>query len=254
MSAYRRLRALPADAESGHGAHEPAAAPAAAARRLNVRGPLAVGLAAILLFVAAGLGAAYTRLGDLSGLAGGTIFGSKLSTVKYHVGGTGARMHVAQGAVVEAGDVVATLDTAELDRQIVMLKALAAAAKSQLVLIGQETAGLAGPAEALPADRPKLASLEQRIGELEKEAQELQMRITLAEQELAKSQIRAPVSGRVVALSVRGADAPAAPGTIELEIATADRPLLRRLLEPLLRNLPAASASVRPIAELGREP
>ena len=50
--------------------------------------------------------------------------------------------------------------------------------------------------------------------------------------------MRAPVSGRVVALGVHGANAPIAPGTHLLEIATNDRPLLDRLLEPLLRGLP----------------
>ena len=95
-----------------------------------------------------------------------------------------------------------------------------------------------GPSEPLQVDRPKIASLEQQIGELEKEGQELTARLALAEQELARSQIRAPVSGRVVAVNVHGADAPIAPGTIELEIATADRPLLYRLIDPVLRHPP----------------
>jgi hypothetical protein len=46
------------------------------------------------------------------------------------------------------------------------------------------------------------------------------------------------VSGRVVALDVLGANAPIAPVAILLQIATNDRPLLDRLLEPLLRGLP----------------
>ena len=110
-----------------------------------------------------------------------------------------------------------------------------------------------GPAEPLPVDRPKLASLERRIGELEKEGRELLARIALAEQELARTQIRAPVSGRVVALNVHGPNAPVAPGMIELEIATADRPLLYRLLDPML-HYRRVTSTVRPVADLGREP
>src|SRR5207302_920856 len=49
--------------------------------RLNVRGPLALGLIAILLFIAAGLGAAFTRLGDLAALAGGALFETRLTPV-----------------------------------------------------------------------------------------------------------------------------------------------------------------------------
>ena len=225
----------------------------AAAPRLNVRGPLALGLAAILLFVAAGLGANYARLGDLAGLTGGAIFETRLAALQYAKAGAGARVHVTPGADVKAGDLIITRDTTELDRQITMLKALAEAARSQLELISQETSVLLGPSEPLRADRPKLASLEQRIGELEKEGQELTERLALAEQELARSQIRAPVSGRVVALNVHGADAAIAPGTIELEIATADRPLLYRLIDPMLRHKPAASA-VPSVADLGKDP
>ena len=110
---------------------------------------------------------------------------------------------------------------------------------------------MSGPSEPMPADRPKVASLEQQIGELEKETQELTARIALAEQELARSEIRAPVSGRVVAVNVHGADAPIAPGTIELEIATADRPLLERLIDPVLRHK-RSPRTVHSVADRGK--
>ena len=92
------------------------------------------------------------------------------------------------------------------------------------------------PADAPATDRPLLASLEQRTSELEQEAQWLLARIAAAEEELARSEVRAPVSGRVVALGVHGPDAPIAPGTTLIEIATADGALLERLLMPLLRG------------------
>jgi BMFP domain-containing protein YqiC len=48
-----------------------------------------------------------------------------------------------------------------------MLKALAEAARSQLALVGQEAAAMPALGALLDSDRPKLASLEQRIAELE---------------------------------------------------------------------------------------
>ncbi len=81
-----------------------------------------------------------------------------------------------------------------------------------------------------------LASLEQRTGELEQEAHWLLTRIAIAEEELARSEVRAPVAGRVVAIAVDGANAPIAPGMTLLEIAVRDQPLLDRLLAPLLRG------------------
>ena len=63
-----------------------------------------------------------------------------------------------------------------------------------------------------------------------------------AEEELARSEIRAPVSGRVVALSAHPAESPEVGGAVDLEIATADRSLLDRLFDPLLRGARAAFA------------
>lgn len=247
-TAYRHLRALPADAKTARSdpadpifaSSEPDITPAP--RRLNIGGPLAVGLAAALLFIAAGLGAAYARLGDLAGLAGGAIFETRLTPLHYPKVGAGARVHVREGANVKAGDLIITRDTGEVDQQIVMLKAQAEAVRAQLALIGQETSVVAQPGEPAAPDRPKLASLESRVGSLEKETQELLSRIAHAEQELAKSEIRAPVSGRVVALNVHRDETAGGAEGIELEIATSDRPLLERLLDPVLRGLHASVA------------
>jgi multidrug resistance efflux pump len=143
---------------------------------------------------------------------------------------------------VKAGDIIVTRDTAGIDQQIVMLRALSEAARAQLALIGREASGILAPTETAPADKPTIASLEQRVAELEKETQELLARIAQAEKELAESEIRAPVSGRVVALAVRnGGPADAGPA-VELEIATADRPLLARLIDPLRRGAHAVFA------------
>ncbi len=101
---------------------------------------------------------------------------------------------------------------------------------------------MTSPSEPVAPDKPKLASLETRVGSLEKETQELLSRIARAEQELAESTIRAPVSGRIVALNVHGAETAEATGGIELEIATSDRPLLGRLLDPVLRGMHASVA------------
>ena len=46
---------------------------------------------------------------------------------------------------------------------------------------------------------------------------------------------------------------PIAPGTIELEIATADRPLLYRLIDPVLRRKPTPSTATS-VADLGKDP
>ncbi len=156
-AAHRRLRALPADAETAMSdatdpifvSSEPDMAPKP--RRLNISGPLAAGLAAAVLFIAAGLGAAHARLGDLAGLAGGAIFETKLTPLHYPKVGAGARVHVKEGADVKAGDVIITRDTAALDQQIVRLKALAEATRAQP---GADRPGNFGDDEPQRAGRP----------------------------------------------------------------------------------------------------
>jgi hypothetical protein len=238
-TAHGLLRDMPPDASAPARPLARAEAAAADSRRLNVRGPLALAAGAVLLFVVAGLGAAYTRLGDLAALAGGTIFETRITSLQFAPLAPTARMHVAVGAEVRTGDLLATRDTTDLDQQIEMLRALEQAARSQLVQVNRETADLGASGMA---DKAQLATLEQRVGDLEQEGHELVARITAAEDQLAKSRVRAPVSGRVVALGVPSTgDALATPGAIRLDIATADRPLLYRLLELMTRNLhPAA--------------
>jgi multidrug resistance efflux pump len=105
-------------------------------------------------------------------------------------------------------------------------------------MIGKQTAELVGPSEMLPADQLTLMALEQHVIQLKIEAEQLLGRIALAEQDLARSEIRAPVSGRVVALAVSGPNPVIAPGATVAEIATAEpRSLLDRLIDPLLRTL-----------------
>jgi multidrug resistance efflux pump len=251
MSAYRQLGTLPADAQAERPERQ-ATATSVPAAHLNVRGPLALGLAMILLVVVAGLGARHTRLSDLAELTGVAIFETKVTTLHAEEG-PAARVHIAPGAQVKTGDLLLTRDTSELDRQIAMLKALAEAARSQLALVGQEAAAMPAPGALLDSDRPKLASLEQRIAELEKESAELTQRLALAERELARSQLRSPVSGRVVALNVHGADAARASGLVDLQIVTADRPLLYRLLDPVRRSRPPTSTA-KSVADLEKDP
>lgn len=238
-SAYRRLRGI-----GGRVARQRETTADVKLARLDVRGPLTLALTTVLVVIMVGLGAAFARLGDIAGLAGGPIFETRVTLAQYLINGT-ARAHTRQGAQVRAGELVVSVDTAALDRQIAALKAQAETAKRQLALVRREASAASGEQSA--ADRPSIPGLEQRIGELEQEAQWLLSRIAAAEDELANSEIRAPASGRVVALGIPRAGAPAGPVLVELEIAINDGPLFERLLDPLLhRSEPRPS----PVAQL----
>ena len=84
LSAHHRLADLARRSASRRAAPSASASVAPApsvAPRLNITGPLALGLAAMLLFVAAASGAAVARLGDLAALAGARLFETGLTPV-----------------------------------------------------------------------------------------------------------------------------------------------------------------------------
>ncbi len=243
-SASRQLASLPADWAEPH-----RSAPFAGSRRrantqvprLDIRGPLAIGLAAVLLFLAAGLSATMLaptdHMAQLAGLWRSIVPEVKVTLVQHPKGGIGASVHVAEGADVKTGDLLITLDTAVLDRQIVALQAQAASVETQLESLAKEAAMISARPEPTQADREQVQSLEQRIAALEKESQDLLTRIAAAEQDLARSEIRAPVSGRLVSLAVRRPGTVIAPGATVAEIVSSERNLLDRLAEPILRQV-----------------
>jgi biotin carboxyl carrier protein len=221
--------------------------------RLLVRGPLAFALGAIVLFVAAAGALGAMRLSDLERMTGSLPFAGKRAVVRIASPGIVSRLFVREGSRVHAGDLLILLDTSALDGQILQLKAQAEAAARELRSLNQEAMAMVAARDPSAADRSRLAELERRIGQLEEEALDLNARIGLAERNLAGSEIRAPVSGRVVALSLSGPNAPIAAGAALMEIASSDQALIDCLLEPILHNTNRAE-QVRPLEPLRRAP
>src|SRR5262249_23316217 len=154
--------------------------------RLHIGGPLALGFGAVAIFVAGGLGAAtllpLQQPARLSGDTQGT-FGAVVA-VRHAKGGVAAHLHVMRGAEVKAGDVLLSLDTSTLDRQIASLRSDTEAARKELDTVGREAAALATLTPATLADRARLGALEERIAELHQRADTLLARTTDAELDL----------------------------------------------------------------------
>ena len=111
-------------------------------------------------------------------------------------------------------------------------------ARKELDVVGREATALAALSPATIADRVRLRALEERIGELHQRADSLLARTTAAELDLARSVIRAPVSGHVVSLGVSAPNDTIDPGATVAEIVTGERrDLADRTAEPLLRTM-----------------
>ena len=138
------------------------------------------------------------------------------------------RGHVAEGAVVQPGDLLLSLDTSALDARIAGLKARAETARIELADLSGEA--MAMLAQAAPHHRERLATIEQRLAELGRETRDLGDAIAAAEQDLS----RAPAGGRVQ---------PVAPGTTVFAIASSEGTRLERLREQIWRTLHRGSGS-----------
>jgi Biotin-lipoyl like len=214
--------------------------------RLDVRGPLALASFAIVTCLAAGLGVVATGapapLLPLAIQTGSILDAAAVTSVRHAKGGIVARVYVTEGASVKAGDILISLDTAALDSEIAVLRSQAAAAQRMLIAVSGEAAAVAASA---PADRAKVSDLERRVAALETQANDLLDRVAAAERDLPMSEIRAPIAGRVVALSVRGPNAAIAPGAIVAQIVAPERwMLVDGFARPILRMVQRAYRSI----------
>lgn len=228
-SAWRRIAERP---RAAIGQPAPRSA-GAASPRLHITGPLAAGFAAAALFFVLFVGtAATTRVGRLVAIAGEPLFDTKLAAVFSQRPGLSAHVHVAEGALVNKGDILATLDSKSLDARIASLKLQASTAQIELAAVNREIADLTTPGTPALKARARLEKLEDRIGKLGRQSKDLDSQIAAAEAELAHSRIVAPISGQVVSLAAK----PGMPVATDVPLATlitSDSTLLARLLSPL---------------------
>ncbi|MEQ1711182.1 MAG: HlyD family efflux transporter periplasmic adaptor subunit [Hyphomicrobium sp.] len=201
---------------------------------LDVRLPVVMGLTVVVAFFGVGIGAAaYAPIAKGVGLPGTIIVETKVKPVQHQRGGQVSRIHVSEGQLVKAGDILITLDTQSVDDQLVALKAQAELARRQLSLARDEAATMADLLDRKLAARSRVLGLERQVAELEKESAGLVARIAVAEQELQRAELRAPVAGRVLKLKVASEGAVVPPGGTVLDIVPdSDRLVIEGRLQP----------------------
>jgi RND family efflux transporter MFP subunit len=202
--------------------------------QLDIRLPLRAGLCAVVLFFGAGLGAAaYAPIDKGVGLPGTIVVEGRIKPIQHQRGGSVDRIHVVEGQQIRAGDILVTLDTKAIDEQIGALKAQAEAAARQLELARLEAATMADLLERKLAARSRVLALQRQVAEVEKETAGLAARISVAEQELERSVLRAPVAGRILNLRVATVGAVLQPGDTVADIVPEnDRLVIEGRLSP----------------------
>lgn len=215
-----------------------AAAPKAADKplpRLDIRGPVALGVLVVIGFIAFTAGwSALAPLERGAALSGTIIVESKVQSIQHQKGGNVAQVHVVEGSSIKAGDLLVTLDSKQLGDQFKALQEQAAAAERQLKLLRQEAATFAELADRKLTPKSRVMALERQVAEVEKEAAGLKARILVAEQEMQRAEVRAPVGGRILKLAVTGPGAVVAPNTTIIEIVPEnDRLVVEGKLAPI---------------------
>lgn len=202
--------------------------------RLDIRLPLMFGLFVVVLFGAAGFGtAAMAPLDKGVGMPGTVIVESKVKPVQHPRGGTVSEIRVVEGQHVNAGDILLSLDTRAIDEQIAALKAQSDAARRQLELAQMETATFADLADRKLASKSRVLALQRQVAEVEKENAGIAARIAVAEQELERSILRAPVAGRVMDLQAFSPGVVIQPGAKVMDIVPeGDRLVIEGRLSP----------------------
>ncbi len=130
------------------------------------------------------------------------------------------RLRVVEGQRVAAGEVVAEIDTSDLDREMAALKNQVDATRRTLDAVRLEAKSFGILLEQGLASPQRVSELNGRVAELERSAGEFIMQLATVEQRLANAEVRAPVEGVVGAVMGRPAGEPFGAGDIMLRIAT----------------------------------
>ncbi len=168
------------------------------------------------------------------------------------------RVLVVEGQRVSAGEVIAQIDSTEIDREVATLKEKSTAVQRQLDAVRAETQSFAILHDQQLVSRSKVAEIEARLVELQSNARELIEQIRSAEDRLARAIVRAPVTGTVRAVN-QHPDEPYKPGEPILQISPdPDRIVLEGRLPPNVVSALRASSEARawtgPVSLIRREP
>lgn len=187
--------------------------------RLDLRAPLLLGTSVIIGFFGIGVaGAAFMPIDKGVSMPGTIIVETKTKAVQSQRGGAVAQIHVTEGQTVKVGQLLVALNTSDLEQQIGALKAQAEAANRQLALAREEAATMSELLERKLAARSRVLALQRQVADVEKELAGLNARIAVAEQDIERAALRAPVSGRVLSLKVNGAGAVVQSGETVIEL------------------------------------
>ncbi len=195
--------------------------------RPPIRYPAAVGILLILVFCAGFFTwSAMAPLQSAAIAAGSVNLDTYRKTVQHLEGGIVREIRVREGQNVAKDDVLIVLDDTQATAKTKLLEAQSASEGKQLALINEEIADAELLLKKGLARKTRILALHRRRAELEGNRTQHRAELHAARDVIARSRIRAPISGAVVGLKVNTPGGVIQQGAALLSIVPADEPLV----------------------------
>lgn len=182
---------------------------------------------------AVGLWGGFAPLESAAIAVGSVSLDTNRKTVAHLEGGIVEKILVKEAQTVEKDQILVQLDTTQARGRIDILKSKITSAESQLKLLRSEIDTVEGLLKKGLAQRPRLLALQRREAELEGELGENKAQMKVAEDTIARAQIKAPVSGTVIDMKVHTSGGVIKAGEPLMAIVPRDEPLtIEAQIEP----------------------
>lgn len=197
------------------------------ADRPPIRGAVTLGILVVILFMSGFAGwAALAPLQSAAIALGSVNLDTYRKTIQHLEGGIVRDIRVREGQDVEKGDILLHLDETQARAKIELLQAQIGSEEAQLDLINEEIADVETLLAKGLAKKSRVLALHRRRAELEGNRTEHSAQLRAAKDVIARSTIRAPITGSVVGLKVHTTGGVIRPGDALLSIVPKDEPLV----------------------------
>jgi multidrug efflux pump subunit AcrA (membrane-fusion protein) len=192
-----------------------------------VFGAVFTGFLMILLFVGGFVAWAGVAPLQSAAIAPGSVnLDTYRKTVQHFEGGIISEILIREGQEVAKDEILILLDETRAKASIELLQAQIAAEKKQLTFIDEEIFAIEILLKKGLAKKPRILALYRRKAELDGKRIEHLAQLRAAEDVIARSSIRAPISGAVVGLQVHTSGGVVKAGEPLLSIVPKDEPLV----------------------------
>ena len=186
-----------------------------------------VGYGALVLFTGAFL--VWSGLAPIESAAvaaGSVSLDTNKKLIQHLEGGIVAEILIREGHVVERNQVLLRLDVTQARSRIDQLKSRIASSTRQLALNQEELDTVERLLQRGQATKPRLLGLQRRKAEIEGQIEEFQSQLKVAEDIIARAEVRAPIAGTIIDMKIHTAGGVIKAGETLMSIVPKDEPLI----------------------------